>query len=342
MNAPTLAGLGIGGALTPVTFGEVSWLVAGGTAASVPCPPTGGDPAAVVAWWAALSTAERTDAIDGRPALVGRLEGLPAWARDHANRQVLGDVLADPSAPGHAMARSVAAEISSRESAGGRVQLVEFAPADELVALGVGDLDTADSIALLVPGMLNTPEGDLDELADNADAVTDAARAAAPGLAVAAVAWFGYRPPMGVGALGRSISRTGGVALDHALDGLAASRVHDPARVVVSAHSYGTRVVDAAADAPGNLAASAVVLNGSPGMDNDAEGLEVAEVYEASPLFDPITWWDVHGVHPTWSRSSGATELPVDEVMVHTEYYDEHFPTLGAIGEVVAGVRDPA
>jgi hypothetical protein len=147
---------------------------------------------------------------------------------------------------------------------------------------------------------------------------------------------------MGVGALGTSISRTGGAALDRALDGLAASRVHDPVRVVVSAHSYGTRVVDAAADAPGDLAASAVVLNGSPGMDEDAEGLEVAEVYEASPLFDPVTWWDVHGVHPTWSRSFGATDLPVDEVMVHTEYYDEHFPTLGAIGEVVAGVREPS
>jgi hypothetical protein len=152
-----LAGLGIGGALAPVTFDDVSWLVLGGTAASLPCPPTGGDPAAVAAWWAGLSTAERTDAIDGRPALIGRLEGLPAWARDHANRRVLDDVLADPSAPGHAMARSVAAEIASRESVGERVQLVQFAPADELVALGLGDLDTADSVALLVPGMRNTP-----------------------------------------------------------------------------------------------------------------------------------------------------------------------------------------
>ena len=190
--------------------------------------------------------------------------------------------------------------------------------------------------------MHNTPEGDLDELADNADSVAGAARAAAPGLAVAAVAWFGYRPPMGTGALGTSISRTGGAALDRALDGLAAARHHDPARVVVSAHSYGTTVVDAAADAPGDLAASAVVLNGSPGMDNDAEALEVAEVYEASPLFDPISWWDAHGEHPTWSSSFGAIELPVDEVMVHTEYYDEHFPTRAAIGEVVAGVREPA
>ncbi|MGR6967299.1 alpha/beta hydrolase [Geodermatophilus sp. URMC 61] len=338
-----LVRLGLGSTLAPATFDDLSWMVDAATATvSVPCPPTGAGPAAVAGWWATLSTAERHGAIRADPSRVGGLEGLPGWARDRANRLVLGRVLADGSTPGHAVAVSVAAEISNRESAGERVQLLQFAPADELVALGLGDVDTADSIALLVPGMLNTPESDLDALADNADSVAGAARAAAPGLAVAAVAWFGYRPPMGPGALGTSISRTGGAALDRALDGLAAARHHDPARVVVSAHSYGTTVVDAAADAPGDLAASAVVLNGSPGMDNDADELEVAEVYEASPLFDPISWWDAHGEHPTWSSSFGAIGLPVDEVMVHTEYYDEHFPTRAAIGEVVAGVREPA
>ncbi len=341
--AGSLAGLGIGGALAPVSFGDLSWLVARDPSGpSVPCPPTGGDAAAVAAWWAGLSTAERVAAIDGRPALIGGLEGLPAWARDHANRLVLGEVLADPSVPGHAMAGAVAAEISREESDGKQVQLLQFAPADELVALGLGDLDTADSIALLVPGMTNTPDSDLDELADNADAVADAARAAAPGLAVAAVAWFGYRPPMGIGALGTSISRAGGRALDNALDGFSAARAADPARVVVSGHSYGTRVVDAAADAPGRMAAAAVVLNGSPGMDNDAADLEVAEVYEASSPADPITWWDAHGEYPTWDDDFGAIELPTGPVMMHWEYYSQHFPTLAAVGEVVAGVREPA
>ena len=52
-----------------------------------------------------------------------------------------------------------------------------------------------------------------DELADVGDSVADAARAAAPGLSVATVAWFGYRPPMGIGALGTRRSREGGRAL---------------------------------------------------------------------------------------------------------------------------------
>ena len=347
--AAGLMGLGIGGTFTPATFEDLAWLVAVGDASTdAPPPPGGNDPTAVADWWAALSTAARVSAIHGRPERIGNLEGLPAWARDRANRLVLDRTLVTPRrvggppVPGQAMAGAVAAEISRRESDGERVQLVQFAPADELVALGLGDLDTADSVALLVPGMTNTPDGDLDELADNADAVADAARAAAPGLAVAAVAWFGYRPPLGIGALGTSISREGGRALDSALDGLSAARAADPARVVVSAHSYGTRVVDAAADAPGRMAADAVVLNGSPGMDNDAEGLEVAEVYEASSPADPITWWDAHGEYPTWDDDFGAVELPTGPVMMHWEYYSEHFPTLAAVGEVVAGVRRPA
>jgi pimeloyl-ACP methyl ester carboxylesterase len=45
-------------------------------------------------------------------------------------------------------------------------------------------------------------------------------------------------------------------------------------------------VVDEAADVPGRLAADAVVLLGSPGMEHDAASLEVPEVYDAA---DPAT-----------------------------------------------------
>ncbi|SFK89043.1 alpha/beta hydrolase [Geodermatophilus ruber] len=336
--ADALVGLGIGGPFAPADFDALAAL-APRTPGANPTLLLGATPGEVAGWWGGLSTAARTQAIARTPVLVGALDGVPAWARDEANRRFLDQVLADPAAPGHAVAVSVATEIEARESAGERVQLYQFQPQQELVALALGDVDTAGSVAFLVPGMRNAAANDLTDLAAAADAVADAARAAAPGAAVATVAWFGYRPPSGAGAIGTAASRAGGRALDGALDGLAASRAAEPARVVVSAHSYGTTVVDAAADAPGELAADAVILNGSPGMDNDAEGLEAAEVYEASPLFDPITWIDLHGQHPTWTDSFDAVGLPVDEAMLHTEYYDEHFPTLAAIGEVVAAAR---
>ena len=323
--ADALAGLGTGGALAPATFDDLSWLVGvAGAGVSVPCPPTGGDPAAVAAWWASLSTAARTAAIHGDADRVGRLEGLPAWARDQANRLVLDRVLADPSSAGHDVAVSVAREIGDRE--GEPVQLLQFQPAEELVALAVGDVDTADHVAVLVPGTGNDPIEDVDDLVDDAASVGEAATAAAPGAAVATIAWMGYRPPSNlVKARSPHYSEPGGRALGATLDGMTAARAGTPGggpHTTLIGHSYGTLVIDRAADEPGPLAAQDVVLLGSPGMDNRAHELEVERVYEASAPTDPITWAEFHG-EQTWEDSFGAIELPTDPTMMHWEYYDE-------------------
>ena len=338
--ADALARLGVGGAFAPVTFDDLSWLVTvDGSAGSVPCPPTGGDPVAVAAWWAGLSTAARTAAVHGDADRIGQLEGLPAWARDEANRLSLQRVLADPEADGHDAAQAVAREIATREAAGEAVQLYQFVPQDDLVALATGDLDTADAIAVVVPGILNTPADDLDDLADDATAIADAAVAAAPGMAVASIVWLGYRTPQAPAAVvTRHTAKVGGPALAAALDGLSAVRGTDPARTTVVAHSYGTVVTDHAAAAPGPLPADALVLNGSPGLDRSAADLEVEEVYEASALRDPISLVQHFG-NATWDDDFGAVELPTDWSTGHTEYYDLDRPTVAAIGEVVAGVR---
>ncbi len=341
-----LVRLGVSSTVTPATFDDLSWLVATATAmVSVPCPPTGAGPAAAAGWWASLSTSERNDAIRADPSRIGGLEGLPAWARDDANRSTVREVLGDEAAPGHAVAVSVAAEMDRREAAGGEVQLHRFQPEEGLVALAVGDLDTADHVGLLVPGTGNDPIEDLDGLVDDAGAVADAATAAAPAAAVATIAWMGYRAPSNLAkAPSRRYSSPGGRALDATLDGLAAARASTPGgrpHTTVIGHSYGTLVIDRAADEPGPLAAHDVVLLGSPGMDNRAPGLEVERVYEASAPADPITWAEFHG-EQTWEDSFGAIELPTDPVMMHWEYYDEWFPTLTPIGEVVSGVREPA
>jgi hypothetical protein len=337
--ADALAGLGIGGVLAPVAFEDLAVLAAAPGPVPPPSPPAvDSDPLEVANWWAGLSTAARGRAVALHPERVGLLHGVPAWARDRANRLVLGRVLSRPGTPGSAVAEAVADEIARQEEAGEEVQLLQFQLAEELVALALGDVDTADAVAVLVPGVGNDPEGDLGGLMDDAGTVADVTVAAAPAASVATVAWFGYRPPGLLGARRSGVATEGGPALDRALDGLAAVRAGDPARVTVVAHSYGTSVVDRAAEEPGDLAADNVVLLGSPGMRNDAAGLEADRVYEASPLFDPVSWGGWFGP-PTWWDGSGAVPLPVDEVMLHTEYYDRHFPTVAAIGEVVG--REP-
>lgn len=345
--ADALSALGVGRSHVPAEFADLAASVPHASASS-PVHQLGAYPTEVAQWWAGLSTAARAEAIARTPYLVGGLDGLPAWARDEANRLHLEHVLAEPSAPGHAVAASVAREIASRTAEGEVIQLYQFQPAEGLVALATGDVDTADSVTLLVPGTGADPVEDLDDLVTDAGAVADATRQAAPELAVATIAWLGYRPPSNlVKAASPHYSWSGGRALDTTLNGLAAARTAGGGsrpQTTVLGHSYGTLVIDQAADEAGELAADDLVLLGSPGMDNRAAELEVDGVHEASAPFDLVTAEvDVfgRGIHG-WATDSpgfGAEELPTDWRNWHVGYYEDGNPTLTAIGEVGAGKR---
>jgi hypothetical protein len=308
-----------------------------------PVPAPAAQPGHAASWWGALTAAQQRAVVLADPGAVGALDGLPAWARDRANRLVLDRALAELPAggAGHRTATAVAAEIDRQEAAGQPVQLLQFQPDDALVSLALGDLDTAAAVAVLVPGILTSPDDDLPGLTGDAARVAAAAQAAAPGLAVATVAWLGYRPPATVLAAPSSqLAQRGGPALDRALDGWAAARAapgSPPPRTTVLAHSYGTLLASRAAQAPGRLAADALVLLGSPGTEAlTARDLEAAEVHGAWTPADPVSWvgWFGRGPVDPWF---GDTPLPTEPTQGHTQYYDRDRPTLAAIGEVVAG-----
>jgi hypothetical protein len=82
------------------------------------------------------------------------------------------------------------------------------------------------------------------------------------------------------------------------------------------------------------------VLLGSPGMQEDARSLEVPEVFDAASPNDPISTSGFFG-SPTYRGSYGSTGLPVVPSLRHSDYYDPDYPTLAAIGEVVAGNGGP-
>jgi hypothetical protein len=326
-----LAGLGVRDAVAPADFGELSERV---LPLPVPVPPVGG-PRAVASWWAGLPVLAQAAFVQQRPAVAGGLDGLPAAARDRANRLLLALTLRrrQPSPT----ARAVAAEIAAQKAAGRTVQLHLFDEAGGRVALGIGDADTADAVAVLVPGVGTTPDDDLDAVTADVARAVGAAEAAGAG-AVAGVAWLGYRPPTGMGILLRTRAAEAGPVLDAALDGMAAARAaqgNADARATVLAHSYGTVVVDEAADAPGRLRADAVVLLGSPGMESDGASLEVDEVYDAASAADLISWSGWFGPSP-WGSRYGAEELPVPSGTGHSGYLDPG-PTLTAVGGVIAG-----
>ena len=342
-----LTGLGVRDASAPADFGDLLTHIPIMGPVQAPRVPSGQTPAEAADWWAGLSSAQQRALISMSPAVVGGLDGVPAWARDRANRLLLDRALRDPrTSPASARTAGVVVRrIRAEEAAGHHVQLQLLDLAGDRVALALGDLDTADDVAVLVPGVGNTPADDLGRLVSSARRVSAATRAAAPGETVATLVWLGYDPPDNLfsGAL-RLAAWDGAPALAGSLAGLAAARTATAtgdARTTVVAHSYGTVVVDEAADMPGRLAADAVVLLGSPGMEADAASLEAPEVFNAMSPADPIVWYRIgrHGVPAT--AFYGSTALPVAAAMGHSDYFDPEFPTVGAVGEVVAGRRRP-
>jgi hypothetical protein len=71
---------------------EAAWPRTGRAGGPAPLPPPRRIPRSadeVLMWWAILTPAEQDAAVTQRPELVGRADGLPAWARDRANRLLL-------------------------------------------------------------------------------------------------------------------------------------------------------------------------------------------------------------------------------------------------------------
>jgi hypothetical protein len=341
-----LAGLGVRDAFVPTDFPDLLVHVPLMGPIQAPPVPATRVPAEVAVWWAGLSAAQQGAVISLTPAVVGALDGVPAWARDRANRRLLGRALDDPHIPAAYALRAavVAWRIAGEEATGQDVQLHLLDLAGDRVVLALGDLDTAATVAVLVPGVGNTPEDDLGGLVGDARDVGAAARHASPETSLATVVWLGYRTPDTIvtGSM-RFAAEAGGPALARSLAGLAAARTATAtgsSRTTVVAHSYGTVVVDEAADEPGVLAADAVVLLGSPGMEGYASGLEAPAVFDAASPSDPITWFPWDG--DRWTGGSyGATGLPLAPGMGHSDYLEPQFPTLAAVGEVVAGLRTP-
>jgi hypothetical protein len=329
-------------AFAPADFWDLAGRISLVGPVAPPVGPSGNDPREVADWWAGLSAGAQVAALRAAPGAVGALDGVPAWARDRANRLVLDRAGRHGTSRAATTARAVAERIAVEEAAGRDVQLHLLDLEAAQVVLVLGDLDTAEAVGLLVPGVNNSPE-DLPGLVGDARDVATATRGADPGLDVATVVWLDYASPHRLIDMGRrDAASDGGPHLAAALDGMAAARLASGTplpRTTLLAHSYGTVVVDEAADAPGRLAADAVVLLGSPGMEREGAGsLEVPEVYDAASAGDPISWFGYFG-SSTWAPPYGSTGLPADRSMGHSDYYDPAFPTLAAIGGVVAGDR---
>lgn len=235
-----------------------------------------------------------------------------------------------------------------------------------MAAVGVGDLEHAEHVAVFVPGFSSTVDGtlqgydwDLGTALDEADAMLrkhgDAGRSAG-------IVWLGYQAPQwsNVGDVQRTVARTraadvGAERLAPFVNGVVASR-SDPVHLTVVAHSYGSTTLGAALIRHATLVDSAVVA-GSPGLEvSNAAQLDLGpgQVYALKADDDPVTFANLLGGSPVDIVRGSAADLPgVDRLSAdagvlpdgtygaasigHSEYLVPGTTSVHNIGAVIAG-----
>lgn len=332
--------------------------VAAGTVPRLPAIPTDAGPVAVAAWWSGLSADAQLRLARERPDLIGGLDGVPAWARDTANRVLLGDLLARLDAqlsdPGVDLveltlngdllfALAVQEALGQAEAGGGTAQLYAFDVENQLAAISVGDLDRAANVAVIVPGTAVDVAGDMVAQVGRAQNLVAATGAPQD---VAVLAWIGYDTPNLLQAPGTERAVAGAPLLATTLAGLSAARPGNPARTTVIAHSYGTLTTSLAAAEPGPLRADAVVLVGSPGTGGRADDFDAPadQVFVGEAQWDWIADTGALGADPGWRWWYGGTCISADMPhwwdRDHYHYFDPDSEALANMAMIVQGRYD--
>lgn len=263
-------------------------------------------------WWAGLDVTAQRSMLTAVPELVGNLDGLPVAVRNEANRDVLRSTIRELELEGSLEGRALATQNLHRlqmlyaiadalgpASANPPRSLLQLDTHDAgKVAIVLGDLDTADYVSYLLPGMFITVGGNIVEWTDTAARLYDEqvswlsllAKAGASDEVetVATVAWIGYQTPhlLNVGSL--DLAYEGRDAIASAIDGLQTIRGTDQPFISLLAHSYGSTAAMLALEESTTVDALAMI--GSPGAPaTSVDDLNVrGDVFVGEAAWDPI------------------------------------------------------
>ena len=334
-------------------------------------------PAEVAEWWTSLPPDQRRLAVAEHPAVLGSLAGLPASVRDAANRLLLTRLLHSLRAERDRMLaggfRMVPAELRAvadrvrielaiaesvervliahaRGGSAARLLTLDLNGAGR-VAIGLGDVDRARHVAVLVPGMGQDAGHGVERTVQSAERLRQQADHESVET-TATVAWVGYAAPgwAQVPFTARALAGGRGLAADlHALVAGRTADGGDPPHTTVVGHSYGSTVVGAAATTQ-PLQAEDLVLLGSPGTMTehvDELGRRRGHVFVGEAAFDVVADLSVFGADPS-AREFGATRIRADpgpEVSWrerisggdHSHYFDARSESLRNVARVVVG-----
>ncbi|MCX5168789.1 alpha/beta hydrolase [Streptomyces antibioticus] len=233
-------------------------------------------PARLAEFFASLTDHQQTALAHDYALAVGNMNGAPVELRYRANRIALGQQIRIEAARTHDERLSP----GGQREAGRRLdryealrtagrQILAFDPdGSGRVAEVLGDLDRAERISVVVPGVdtdlltFQRTDRRWSAPAGMAQALFDAERASSPGTRTAVIAWADYTSPDGLGIDSATAMRaeSGAVRLNallHALPGTS--------QVSMFCHSYGSVVCGVAARGMPERVAD-IAVAGSPGM----------------------------------------------------------------------------
>ena len=292
----------------------------------------------------------------GAPEVIGNLDGVPFAVRDTANRITLSHSIAQLDASinsGTGRAKLIEKRhhldilkqvVKSLTLTAGepRRQLLTLDPSGEVrAAVVVGDLQTADYVSYLVPGMFFTVQGQMNDWTVIAQDLQkqqvgwlktlSGTNPALVGKTAATVAWIGYRTPgvLDIASLDRA--ETGANFLGHAIQGIRAARTGPQPFVSLVTHSYGSTAAMMEL-ANGGMTVDALVIIGSPGsaaQSVSALAVKHDNVFVGEAAWDPIVNTAFYGSDPG-SASFGARRM---EVAATTDAIT-HQPLAAAVGHL--------
>ncbi|MGH3931233.1 MAG: alpha/beta hydrolase, partial [Pseudonocardiaceae bacterium] len=271
---------------------------------ATPEPPPGGSAADNAGWWASLPPAERFTLVAAHPELIGNLDGIPAQARDSANRIRLPEERAalaaevtrlealqhpyptpftlgrDIALAGElATARDKLAALDAIETTldkPGDRQLLVLDSSGERVKASIarGDIDTAQHVAVFTHGMTSNVQDSMVGYDDQMDLLRreaqDKASRYGDGGQVAVVTWLGYEAPQWNETLDPSDSVAGQAAAHRGADSLAGfldgvdASRTDDPHLTALGHSHGSITTGLALQQTEGV--DDVVFFGSPGI----------------------------------------------------------------------------
>lgn len=323
-----------------------------------PLPGPGTPAEDIGVFFAGLTAAEQRTLAHDYPLVVGNLAGAPITLRYEANRVALAEAAEAERARiavggfSPAGAHEAQRRLNRFETlADGKRQILAFDPTGRgKVAEVLGDLEAAERVALIVPGVdtdllgFQKTFGKYSAPVGMAQALYREERDLEPGTSTAVIAWADYDAPSGIAmsAFTGDLAEAGADRLLTTLTGLPGD-----SPVALLCHSYGSVVCGLAADRlPARVTDIAVA--GSPGMRApDVTGLgtsaRVWAMVSDDDWISDVPHLEVgplgHGADPA-DPAFGARLLGTGDAVGHSGYFEPGAESLVNLALVATGAVD--